>query len=194
MSIREWINKNSAVATIVAVVILVISLGILIMNLGGGRRGPVVKELYYYDLNTGKVFTAPVESLPPVKAPSDPDESKRSGVQAYIMACGECPSNIAGATAEELAQRNVFIVRLEKYDDRTRDQLVKMMEQQQQAGPEGPPPMMVDPFLMEEGRLVKPLQGDRWVPIHSPAGMQIMESLQRRCEDGTNPKFCYPGM
>src|SRR5688572_11816004 len=103
MKARDWMNNNSALVTIAAVVLLVISLGVIIMQTKPrGSVGPV--ELYYYDLNTGKLFVAMSDQNPPIDAPSGgfrgPD-GPPAGVRAHVFGCGNC-GNLEGKTVEEI--------------------------------------------------------------------------------------------
>ena len=83
--------------------IATISLGLTTLAMGlvacGGQESPELavleQEGYFYDLNTGKLFTAPLQLAPPVIAPSGPLESgellaSQAGVRAYVFACGAC--------------------------------------------------------------------------------------------------------
>jgi hypothetical protein len=102
MSIRNWLNQNPAVSTGIAGVVLVLCLGLVYMQLGGGGGRP--DQSYYVDLNTNEIFTGEFQGREPepIEAPSGPtDDGQPAGVTAYIHACGSC-GDYTGKTVEEV--------------------------------------------------------------------------------------------
>lgn len=89
MQTREWMNNNSAIMTLGAVVLLVVALVVMINTISGGGGAGTVNALYFYDLQSGELFEAPVESKAPIDAPS----GANNGVRARVFACGECTSS-----------------------------------------------------------------------------------------------------
>lgn len=183
MKVRDWMNNNSALVTIAAVVILVISLGVIIMNTRGRNSyGPI--ELYYYDLNTGKLFVAMSNEFPPIEAPSGPygDRGLPGGVRAHVFSCNDC-GDFEGMTAEQVAQTGAYIAYLEMYTPEGKAALT--------ADPEDPEAesMMVDPM---EQTLVKTIDGDRWLSMYSEEGYQVTEQTIQACPDGSAARACRP--
>ena len=92
--IRDWMNKNSAMITIFAVLLLIAALAAIVMQARGpGVGGPV--DVYYYDLQSGELFTSQNTKNPPIPSPTGnglmPDGTG-AGVQAVVFACGDCSS------------------------------------------------------------------------------------------------------
>ncbi|MEM7577700.1 MAG: hypothetical protein AAF328_09510 [Planctomycetota bacterium] len=69
LDLRTWLNDNTAVTTIAAVVLLMIALGIMLMTVtgGGGVEFKAPTQKYFYDLNAGELFVVPIDELPPVE-------------------------------------------------------------------------------------------------------------------------------
>lgn len=100
MSLRDWMNNNPATALAAVVALLIVSLAVLVTQLGGTGGGPT--PVYFWDLDAGEPFEAPADAMPPVDAPSG-----GVGVRAHLYTCGEC-------TAEE------WFGYLETHSDRAR--------------------------------------------------------------------------
>lgn len=86
MSIREAFQDKPIVA--VVVVLVLIGAAVVIAGRGSGDvpPPPVASGLYFFDLDTGETFTAPVDAVPPIDAPS----GAARGVLAHVFACGDC--------------------------------------------------------------------------------------------------------
>lgn len=183
MKVRDWMNNNSALVTIAAVVLLVISLGVIIMQTKGpGQIGPV--ELYFYDLNTGELFVAMSDQNPPITAPSGPygdENGPPAGVRAHVYACGEC-GDLEGKTVEEIEATGAYISHLEMYTPEGKAAL-----EAQKTDPNTP--MMVDP--MEYTR-IKSVEGDRWLLAYSEEANALAEQSIRECPDGEPVEVCRP--
>ncbi|MCX5659313.1 MAG: hypothetical protein NTW19_06265 [Planctomycetota bacterium] len=50
----------------------------------------LVAQAYYYDLNTGKLFPARIERLPPIAVPGAAPGAEPAGVRAMVFSCGDC--------------------------------------------------------------------------------------------------------
>ncbi|MBI1335567.1 MAG: hypothetical protein GC164_01240 [Phycisphaera sp.] len=201
--LREWLNKNSAMVTIVAVGLLCVSLGAIILQSSGRRGGPRVVDVYYFDLSSGKVITAKSDQFPPIDtgSPNTP-EGMPPGVRAYLFACGECPSSLVGMTPEQLAAKKVYIGWLEAYTPDAKAKLEDMRDHPEKYND----PAMYDPMMEDfynTGMLVRTmlplaidtkgtLAGDKWFPGNSEPAMMIMDGTQRACGDAQLPTPCFP--
>lgn len=181
MQIRDWVNNNSAVVTILAVVMLVISLGVIIMNSTGNRSGQITK-MYYYNIQTGKFFVASSSELAPITTESGPD----TGVRAYIYGCGECPSGLAGLTLDEARNQGVFVGYFEKFSPKAKAALLAEAND-----PEGG---MLAFEALEQGQLFQIPGTDRWLPSNTMQGMEMRDQMVSRmqCPEGQSPKLCFP--
>jgi hypothetical protein len=127
MSIRDRINNNPFVSTVAIVLLLGVSLTLIWSQVGTGGPQQFPDTVYYYDLNTSKLFAGPrnpgqqgsiEQATNPnqstgaqqvqnnagknrIEAPSGPtDDGKPAGVRAWVFACGTCPS-LLGKTYKE---------------------------------------------------------------------------------------------
>ena len=190
MKARDWINNNSAVVTVGAVVVLVLALGFIIYQ-NSGSMTPRVVDMYYYDMNTGEIFLGQSDQVPPIDAPSGLADGQPAGLRAYVFSCGECPSSdqIVGSTASSLEQQNTFVGWVEKYTEEAR----QAMEQAEQ-GEQSPEEEQAAYEAYERGEVVK-RPGDpesAWVHIDSDEGLRIQESISQKCPGDELPNPCYP--
>src|SRR5690606_22803013 len=106
LKFRDWLNKRSAIVTVLAVVVLIAALGFIIMQARGKPYRPQIVPVYYYDLGSGKLFTAMSDQIPPIQSDSGSGPGGMpQGVRAYVYACGDCPTNAVGMTITDLFQQ-----------------------------------------------------------------------------------------
>jgi len=177
---RNWLKKNAMLVNVIASLIIVVSLA-------GGyflTRSPVVQRpvvlVYYYDLNTHELFTAPPD-LPPILAPSDKkdDTRPRSGALAMVYSCGNC----ANANEQFVGYVQVYstrgkeIARAVDVDSSSPMQIRDAFDAADEA------PLVADVS-------VRPIT---WVPNKTTRGQGVMERVTRPCE-GTKqlPTQCQP--
>lgn len=207
MKLRDWLNNNSAVVTILAVVILILSLGFIIMQASGPKYKAQIVDVYYYDLGNGTIFTAKSNEIPPIESKSGPGPAGNpQGVRAYVFSCGDCKN-----------ESERFVGWLEMYTREAKE----MMQSPNRMGPGMPPPPgspnaapgspaaapgspaapagQAQPpgpeffDFWEKGHLVRTVEEDSWVQANSPEGFAIMQALQGKCGQGAIPKPCFPG-
>lgn len=86
--LRDWINEHPGAIKTVALVSVFVVVLVAIQQLRPDEE-PVVEtpnKEWYYDLNTGELFTAESGQTPPIKAPSGgTPEGKKAGVRAYVL-------------------------------------------------------------------------------------------------------------
>lgn len=182
-NVREWLNKNSAMVTIAAVVLLVVALSILVMSFR--RVDASDAGAYYFDLNTGRLFTASMTEIPPIEAPSGPLQTPQgplpAGVRVHILSCGSC-ADFAGMTAEEVKAAGAEIAYLE------------MLTPEGKAIVTGPPPgpqEIVPP--PEQYTLVADPATKQWQLSASPEGNFIVRSASlRECPGAAPLTWCTP--
>lgn len=179
MKLRDWLNNNSAIVTIGAVVLLIGALFAIIMQMRSGPSGPRVIDVYFYDLNTQKLFAAKSDQIPPIDTPSGPAPGGApAGVRAYVFACNDCGN-----------ENDRFIGWLEMYTPEAKALLTQ------------PPP--TDPQqalerdmrvyeVWESGQLIRGVNDTRWVPQSSQEAMNITSQIDTKCPGGS-PKPCLPG-
>lgn len=183
MSIREWINRNTLGALVVTVLALVAALGLTLWR-SGGTGGPV--EAYFFDLDTGELFTAAARQLPPIETPG----GGHQGVSAHIFACGECPAPVAGLTLDALRDQGGFVAYFERYSDSAKMMLEAGFPPETPEEEELREALAEDP---EQAALVRRPDDEEWVELRSEAGDRIAAAAwERPCPDGTAPTRCRP--
>jgi hypothetical protein len=116
MNLREWMNNNAAVITIGAVVLVVVAIVVAYYSVGGSNTGGIAggttKQAWFYDLNTGQKFAAPLNSRAPIEAPSGPHNGKPGGVRAYVFSCTDCDEESFIGWLETWAEQNGMVTNL----------------------------------------------------------------------------------
>ena len=97
MALRRWINHNPmliSTTTIASFLLFIIILACQLIPNKHAEPKPA-KKAWFYDLNTGELFTAKSKLLPPIKAPSGPlPDGSPAGVRAYVF-CYDDPNGNA---------------------------------------------------------------------------------------------------
>ena len=147
-----------------------------------GRRGPV--QVYFYDLNTKKLFAADSNLYAPIEAPSDieankeageENERQRSGVRAMVFSCTDCRK-----------KDTHLIAYLEKYPLEAKAALEKAMENPDDVDYEAL-------YEHELERLIKAPEDEKWLPANSEEGMNLVEGVYRNlCQPDERPRLCFP--
>lgn len=163
MSLREWVNNNSMVGTILAVVVLAVALGVVALQFRGPGPGTET-QVYFWDMETGELFAGGANEAPPIEAPSGGE-----GVRAHLFSCGAC-------TPEE------WFGYLERHTEEAR-----RLQEDRTVRPDDPD---VRAFL-QENHLIRELGEDRWVSMTSSAGQRIQREVRERC-GGERPTLCMP--
>lgn len=174
MNIRDWINNNAGVVTILAVMIMVLALIYIFMS-GGNPRQELPESQWFYDMTTKTLFEAGLQEHAPIDTPS----GKNQGVKAMVYAC----SNSDCESGRKIAW-------LEMYTPKTKK---KLMEQRDK-GPDGVPDMELVRMLDDDigVMLARYDQPDKWYKANSPEAGQIRMSIADLCEDDTRIKHCLP--
>lgn len=178
MQIRDWMNENQPIVAGVVILVLILAFAKITCTLtdSGSSRGPRITELYYYDMNEGKLFITSSDQTPPIHAPSDDKNNPRAlnGVQAFVFSCTDC------------SDPDTFkIGYLQRYTPRAKE-----LQDKLRSGEAPPEAMMMAPEMEFE---IKRVDDKRWVPGMSPEAEQIMDEVYREnCPDGKRPKPCYP--
>ena len=188
MGVREFLNNNSAVATILAVVLLVMALGVIIWQ----NQGPQPRqfEVFYYDLNTQEVFVDDVSRVVPFDRGNGTyefvDGSRGSAVRAMIYTCGDPEASKEGMTLAEIEAAGGFIAYLERFAP-------QMLERQARidAGESLLDENDEDYESGFDSVWVSTPEGQTWVNQNSEAGTQVIQSGLQRCGNAT-PKLCRP--
>lgn len=179
MKLRDWMNNNSAVVTIGAVVILILSLGYIVFSSRGRSSGPRVIDVYFYDLNAQKLFTAKSDAIPPIETESGPATGGApAGVRAYVFACNDCGN-----------ENDRFIGWLEMYTPEAKALLSQPAAETPEQAAEREMRMYE---VWENGQLIRAVEGGQWVRANSQEAINITSQIESKCPGGA-PKPCLPG-
>lgn len=189
---RDWINKNSALTTILAVVFLVGALVAIGYQLKPRVYTMPDIDAYYYDLENDKLFVARLRDLPPIMVPGAAPNSKPMGARAFVFACHDCAD-----------EKDRYIGWIELYKAEAKERLTAAAR-----GPapgsdtNNPPPMAPDIMMMtsmEQGHLIakpdpenKEWKTNSFFEFMSDQGNKIMQDSQQKCGEGVIPRNCMP--
>lgn len=92
MNLREQINGQSPLVTSISAIVIFLMVGFVAWRVWGGSASEEkpTADVYYYDLNTLQLFTAPADSPCPLATPSGDYQGGPAGVRAHVLACGQC--------------------------------------------------------------------------------------------------------
>jgi hypothetical protein len=89
LAVRKWINDNPTLAIRVSIASFVVPVIMIICFLWPSSEYKVAApptKAWFYDLNTGKLFTAKTGLTPPIAAPSGPlPDGRPAGVKAFVL-------------------------------------------------------------------------------------------------------------
>lgn len=169
-----------------ATTVLAICLGILAFSATGAMRG--ASDVYYFDMATGRLFTAPGGQLLPIATSSSDAtviaDHSTGGVLAYVFACNSCSDS-----------NDRFIGYLQTHNPRTLERFSK-------GGHGGAETSLAIKLLYlqesEDGLLVRAFNTDTnqgegdWVPERSSRASAVFQTVTRRCGEGASPMRCEP--
>jgi hypothetical protein len=170
--LRDWINEHPRPIKTVAGVSALLLVVVAIQQLRPDEPEvvePPQKE-WYYDLNTGELFTAEAGLTPPIKAPSGrtPD-GRKAGVRAYVLSYVYDPNE---------AER--FIGFLETT---VTEEMLAETPQRGGSSPAG---------KWAKGKMIRPVHDEQWVPADSQEGRAIREEAFAPNENGETPSYVPP--
>ena len=131
---------------------------------------------YFYDESEQKLFTAPVDSIPPIKGIND---DQLDGVRAIVIAPkGQC--------GDESARRIAY---LEKWSP----QLKQQMEAAARAKADGlARPNIVDRSQRKFHRFVRREDSPQWHSFNTDEAAKIIAALRTKDAQGRIPEPCTP--
>ncbi len=171
--IRQWINQNPKIVTGITAVLLLLFLVIVVCQFLPGKpvqyEGP--KKAWFYDLNTGELFTAKSKLLPPTKAPSGPlPDGTPAGVRAYVFY-----SNAPNDTDTE-----PFVGFLETLSPQAKQSKASLNSKTHSAK------------QWAKGRSFRRPDEDKWFPADSDQGRSIFNEFFVPGNNREPPLRCYP--
>ncbi len=180
MKLRDWMNNNSAVVTVGAVVVLILSLGYIVWSSRGRSYGPRVIDVYFYDLNTNQLFTAKSDQIPPIETASGPvpGSGAPAGVRAYVFACNDCSD-----------ENDRFVGWLEMYTPEAKAVLTQPPSESPEQAAEREMRMYE---MYESGQLIKAPEDRTWARANTAEAVNVTQRIESKCPGGA-PKPCLPG-
>ena len=168
LSPRKWVNDNPKVIIVITNISVIAFLIMILLNFnysGAARVGWYDKD-WFYDLNTGQLFTADKQIQPPIESPTGPLPNGRpAGVRAFVF------SYVANPDKDEY-----FIGFLATKDPNYVDN--------------GNYPGGIRPWGI--GKLIRRVGDTEWVAADSPQGRQIFTEALTPDENGHNPQYYSP--
>lgn len=176
--LRDWANRHPTAVGVGAIALLVILLGLGVMRMGSsGGKPPIRDGVWFYDVNTGKLFVAGVDQIPPIDTPSGAE----AGVIAHVWSCGSCED-----------ESSLKIAYLEKY---TTEEAKEAVVQMNEAIRLNKMQTIVDILRAkaQQDMLIKRPEDTGWTPATSDAGLAMMEIGNTvKCPDDRSPQPCRP--
>ncbi|MFB0524031.1 MAG: hypothetical protein ACETVZ_00700, partial [Phycisphaerae bacterium] len=129
------------------------------------------KKAWFYDLNTGKLFVAESDQIPPIEAPSGPLPNGRpAGVKAYVLSYVYDPN-----------ESERFIGFLETTDPKRQSDSSRMVDTNAGSAKQ-----------WGKDKLICKVKYKHWVPANSRQGRAIVEEAFIPNENGERPHYCWP--
>jgi hypothetical protein len=168
LGVRETINDNPSVVAVTACGSLAVLIVVLVMVLRPGpqRRQEEGRLAWFYDLNTGQLFTADSKKAGPIEAPSGPlpdggPAGFRANVYSYVLDPNES---------------DLFVGFLERPDPNAK----------------GATPDRSDFEAWTQGVLIRRVEDQDWVSAAGAAGEKILMEMTRPNEKGQTPIYQVP--
>jgi len=198
INVRDWINKNSALVTLVAVVALLMSVFVLLRNRGSG--GGQIK-IWYIDLNTNQFFPGTIGDVAPIDPPSgELRDGELAGVVVHVFTCAETPEpedrqylencrhDLKGKTPEDLEELGLFVGYYEKF---TLDAKKRLEDVAKKHGTVAASPLFAQAL---PGRLLRLPDDENWYDSKSQFGIGIQARINRLCDNVEKVRACRPDM
>lgn len=185
-AIRAWLNRHPVAGAGLATTLLAVCLVYFVLNATATMGGP--SKCYYFDLASGRLFTAPSGQLLPIASPSSDaavtSDLPSGGVRAYVFTCGDCGD-----------RKSRFIGYLQTHNPRTLERMSRGGH-----GGHSTSTALKLLYLQEsaDGLLIRAFNSDAnqaegdWVPERSPQGASVYQSVSMRCGDGGRIERCEP--
>jgi hypothetical protein len=170
LHVKDRINENPK-AVVGVTLFSVLLLGVVLLSAGRetpARRYQGDKKAWFYDLNTGELFSASSKQTGPIEAPSGPlPNGGPAGLKAHVY------SYVLDPNASEH-----FVGFLERPDPQAD---AKQLASDQSHFPE-----------WARGRLIKRVDDETWVSPTSRRGRDIIQELTQPNDQGQTPIYHVP--
>lgn len=174
MAMAEFL-KDPKTKVIASAVALLLAAGIFMATSTTAPVGPP-EQAYYYDLNTGKVFTASAKSHSPIQTDSGAHaDNLPAGRKIYIFSCGGC-GQYDGKTLDEIRADGAIPGWLEMFTAEAKN----LLEQGS-----------TSTDIIMAGQLIKDVDGGRWMSQMTSTASNLISNIRQAC-NGSEPNPCHP--
>ncbi len=173
LAIRNWLSRSPKLVISVSAVSVFVLMGIVIW-LSLPRKVVEVENYekdWYYDQKHRRLFVGRRGQIPPIEAPSGPlANGEPAGVRAYVFTYSNEPN-----------EADRFIGFLETTDPNVEKSSLGHVDLRV-SGAE----------IWGQGRLIRRVKDEKWVPANSEEGRAILKETFRRNEAGEAAHYCPP--
>jgi hypothetical protein len=172
--IRRTLNTHPKLVVLICLLSVIILLWVFVpILLRSAASLPEERHRYvfFYDLNTQDLFSAPAHSVPPIKTPSgnQPEGGEPAGVRAYVF---QFPDNTD-------PNGGYYIGWLETQDPAVSKEVYVQFRTAKGSD-------------WGKGMLVKRPEDREWTGANTPEGRAIIEFARKPDQKGRTPKPVYP--
>jgi hypothetical protein len=132
-----------------------------------GRRAGA----FFYDVSAGRLFVAPLGSVPPIRGIDGPEDD---AFRAVVI-------SMSGDPADKTSRRIAY---LERYSPE--------LKQQMEAAQAGGPPPSIGRSEAQSHRWVRRTNDTDWAPLASEAGERVASEWTATAPGGVTPVVCTP--
>ncbi|MFI4913364.1 MAG: hypothetical protein ACIAQZ_17030 [Sedimentisphaeraceae bacterium JB056] len=169
---RSWLKQHKFAG---GVIFSILTIGFLLFTLNQLMPQALClssreldEKVWFYDINTDELFTAPISSIPPIDAPSGPlPNGEAAGARAYVY-----------KYVSEQGPEEQFIAYIEMFTPQAK----KLMESKNRADRQK---------AWNQGRLIRKTDNTIWVEASSAAGKEITK-FEKREQDDRFLMICFP--
>ena len=177
LGFRNWINNNPKIVIGISVASVFIFLLIVIIQLIPNKYPIVIQtdKVWFYDLNTGKLFVGDRDEIPPIQAPSGklPD-GQLAGVKAYVFSYVHDPND---------SER--FVGYLEKYTPEGKEIVSSFQRSTRNVTKK-----LVR--KLNKNRFIRKVIDEQWFLAGSEQGRAILREVAHVNETGQTLNYCSP--
>jgi hypothetical protein len=176
MSIRDNFQNHPVVTVLVCAIVAIMAV-LVVVNKSGSSGTTPPRVAWFYDLSTGRLFTADRGEVPPLTVDGS------TAVRARVYGCNGCGEG----------DRHVVVI--EKYPDAVAEEL-RVPPPADDSSPEANAYTSRRERLRVEAMLIAapprtPGEQVAWTPLNSPQAQSILARLDDLCP-GAVPEMCEP--
>lgn len=175
MGLRENLNDNKLLGVGLAVGVLIVA-GVIfaIRSSDESPDYPIPTQLWYYDLETRRLFADAIDRIPPFTN-RDGHESVLATVMSCSSPCGD--KDLEGKTPAEVEQMGLVV----GYLQRLTPSAQQSVEQYKKTSDKPEHVMLhVMQRMIYEGEF-REVKSDSWQPMRSRQFVRLGEALEQRC-------------